>query len=56
MGTEHRNMVVECFPGLRTDQLHIVQVNRDLGNPDTVVIRVGTNGFKKSSKSRLCDG
>jgi hypothetical protein len=27
MGIEHSNMVVECFPGVRTDQLHIVVVN-----------------------------
>lgn len=47
VGTEHRNMVVECFPGIRTDQLHIIVVNRDLGNPDTVVIHVGTNGLRR---------
>lgn len=48
VGTEHRNMVVECFPGIRTDQLHIVVVNRGLGNPDTVVIHVGTNGLRRA--------
>jgi hypothetical protein len=48
VGTEHRNTVVECFPGIRTDQLHIVVVNRDLGNPDTVVIHVVTNGLRRA--------
>lgn len=27
VGAEHSNMVVECFPGIRTDELHIVVVN-----------------------------
>jgi hypothetical protein len=48
VGTEHSNMVVECFPEIRTDQLHIVVVNRDLGNPDTVVIYVGTDGLRRA--------
>jgi hypothetical protein len=41
-------MVVECFQGIRTDQLHIAVVNRDLGNPDTVVIHVGNNGLGRT--------
>ena len=48
VGTEHRNMVVKCFPWIRTNQLHIVVVNRYLGNPDTVVIHVGTNGLRRA--------
>ena len=42
-GTGHNNFMVEYFPGIRTEQLHRVLDNRDLGTPDTVVIHVGTN-------------
>ena len=28
-------MMVECFPGIRTEQLHRVLDNRDLGTPDS---------------------
>jgi hypothetical protein len=48
VGGEISDMRVECFPGIRSDQLRKVVENRpiekrDLGNPDTVVIHVGTN-------------
>jgi len=48
VGTGQNNMMVECFPGIRTEQLHTVLDNRDLGTPDTVIIHVGTNGLKRS--------
>jgi hypothetical protein len=48
LGTGQNNMMVECFPGIRTEQLHRVLDDRDLGTPDTVVIHVGTNGLKRS--------
>jgi len=48
VGTGQNNMMVECFPGIRTAQLHRVLDNRDLGTPDTVVIHVGTNDLKRS--------
>jgi hypothetical protein len=35
VGTELRNIVVVCFPGIRTDQLNRVVENTDFGNPDT---------------------
>jgi hypothetical protein len=41
-------MMVECFPGIRTEQLHRVLDNKDLGTPDTFVIHVGTNDLKRS--------
>jgi hypothetical protein len=41
-------MKVECFPGIRTEQLHRVVENRDLGSPDTVVIHVGTKELKRT--------
>ena len=36
VGTECSVMKVECFPGIRTEQLNRVIENRDLGNTDTV--------------------
>jgi ribosomal protein L37AE/L43A len=45
---ESEHVRVQCFPGIRTEQLQRVMENRDLGSPDTVVIHVGTND--------LCDG
>jgi len=47
VGTGQNNMKAECFPGIRTEQLHRVLDNRDLGIPDTVVIHVGTNDLKR---------
>ena len=47
MGTEHNNMMVECFPAIKMEQLHRVLENRDLGSPDTVLIHVGTNDLKR---------
>jgi hypothetical protein len=39
---------VGCFPGIRTEQLQRVIEKRDLGNPDAVVIHVGTNDIKRT--------
>jgi len=40
-------MTVECFLGIRTEQMHRVMENRELRNPDTVVIHVGTNELRR---------
>jgi hypothetical protein len=48
IGTELSGMKVECFPDIRTEQLHIVIENRDLGNSDTVVMHVGTNDLRRT--------
>jgi TolA-binding protein len=53
VGGEKSNIRVECFPGIRSDQLRRVVENmpiekRDLENPDTVVIHVGTNDIKRT--------
>jgi len=48
VGTCQNNMLVECFPGIRTEQLPRVLDNRDLGTQDTVIIHVGTNDLKRS--------
>jgi lysophospholipase L1-like esterase len=42
--TEH--ISVQCSPGIRTEQLKRVVENRDLGNPDTVLIHIGANDLK----------
>jgi hypothetical protein len=39
-------MKVECFSGIRKEHLQNVTENRDVGNPDTVVIHVGTNDLR----------
>jgi hypothetical protein len=44
--TEH--MRVECFPGIRAEQLQRVIENRDLGNRDTVIIHAGTNDLRRN--------
>jgi hypothetical protein len=41
-------MRVECFPVIRTEQLHKVIENRDMGSPETVIIHVGTNDLRTS--------
>jgi hypothetical protein len=46
VGAEHADMMVECFPGIRTQQLHRVIEKRDLGSPETVIIHVGTNDLR----------
>ena len=43
MGTEHADMMMECFLGIKTKELHRVTVKRDLGSPETVIIHTGTN-------------
>jgi hypothetical protein len=48
VGAENQNMRVECFPGIRADQLRIVMENRNLGYLHTVVIHVGTNDVRRS--------
>jgi hypothetical protein len=48
VGTEHGNMMVECFPGIRTEQQHRVVENGNLGNLDTVVIHIGTNDLRRT--------
>jgi hypothetical protein len=38
----------QCFPGIRIEQLHRVTENRDLWNPDTIIIHVGTNDLRQT--------
>jgi len=46
VGAEHADMKMECFPGIKTEQLHRLMEKRDLGSPDTVIIHVGTNDLR----------
>jgi hypothetical protein len=48
VGAEKSNMRVECFPGIRADQLRRVMENRNVGYADTVVINLGTNDVRIS--------
>jgi hypothetical protein len=49
LGRKHISMTIECFSGIRTEQLHTRRVieNKNIGCPDTVIIRVGTNDLKR---------
>ena len=47
VGEEHADMMVECFPGIKTEQLlHRVTETRDLGSPETIIIHVGTDDLR----------
>jgi hypothetical protein len=48
VGSECSDMKVECFLGIRTEQVHRVIENRHLGKPDTIVIHVGTNDLRQT--------
>ena len=49
VGTVCSDMKVECFPGIRTEQLQRVIVKSDLWSPETVVIHVGTNDLRNGN-------
>ena len=46
VGSEQAEMRVECFTGIKTEQLHRVMDKADLGSPETVIFHVGTNDLK----------
>ena len=48
VGTVCSDMKVECFPGIRTEQLQRVSVKSDLWIPDAVVIHIGTNDLRRA--------
>ena len=48
VGSDCLDMKVGCFPGIRSEQLQRVIVKRDLGDPNAVVIHVGTNDIKRT--------
>ena len=46
VGAEHADMMVECCPEIKTEQLYRVIEKRVLGSPETVIINVGTNDLR----------
>jgi hypothetical protein len=54
-GEEHAEMNVECFPGIKTEQLHRMMELQELGNPETVTIDVGANDMEKEQCRRNVD-
>lgn len=48
VGAEQEEIRVECFPGIKTDQLRRVVENTDLGSPETVIVHVGTNDLRNT--------
>ena len=48
VGVEKPYMRVECFAGIRADQLRSVMENRDFGQSDAVAIHVRTNDVRRS--------
>jgi hypothetical protein len=45
-GTEHTEMMVECFRGIKTEQLHRMIGKRDVGSPETVIIHMDANDLR----------
>jgi len=48
VGTECSDMKVECFLGIRMEQLHSVIEYSDLGSSDTVFNHIGTNDLRRT--------
>jgi hypothetical protein len=42
-GAEHAGIMVECFPGIETEQLGRVTENSDLDGPETIIIHARTD-------------
>ena len=48
VGVDHAEMKVECFPGIKTEQLHRVMDRTDLLSAETLIIHVGTNDLRST--------
>ena len=46
VGTDHAAVMAECFLGIETEQPYRVIDKRNVGSPETVIIRVGTNDLR----------
>ena len=46
VGAKHADMMVECFQGVKIEQLHRVMEKSDLGSPETVITHVCTNALR----------
>jgi len=47
---EHTDLMVECFQGIKTEQLHRVIEKRRLFCPETVIIPIGTIDLRTTRK------
>jgi hypothetical protein len=56
VGTEHGDTKVECFPGIKTEQLHRVMERRELDSAETLIIHVGTNDLRSMKNLDLIMG
>ena len=54
-GAEKADMM-ECFPGIKTEQLHRMIEKRRLGSPETVIIHVGANDMRTTRNLELIMG
>jgi hypothetical protein len=48
VGAEHTDMMVECFQGIKTEQLHREIEKRHLGRAEAFIIHMGTNTLRKT--------
>ena len=48
VGVDHAEMKVECFPGIKTEQLRRVMDRTDLASAETLIIHVGTNDIRST--------
>ena len=55
-GVEHAEMIVKCFPGIKTEQLHRVVEQKEVGNPETVIIDVGADDMRATRNLDLVMG
>jgi hypothetical protein len=46
VGADHADMKVECFPLIKTEQLHRVMERREVVSAETLIIHVGTNDLR----------
>ena len=48
VGTDHADMKVECFPGIKTEQINRMIESRELAWAETLIIHVGTNDLRST--------
>ena len=56
VGTEYSDMKIECYLGIRTEQLHRVIEYRDLGSSDTVVNDERTYDLRRTGNLNYVTG
>jgi len=49
-GAERTDKMVQCFQGIKTEQLHRVEGKRDLGSAESVIIHMGSNDLRTTKK------